>query len=119
MWKGIHKVTTHILTALIKEFEPLREGEESVEEIENRLQRKKAKIHHNAGPSSKDPNQSTDDTSSQPKITKKKNVGLELTNHMKEWCEDREKEFKQRELAKLSSEVQVMQNIKEHYAEEV
>ncbi len=107
------------LDRIDKEFGPLSEGEESVEETENRPRAKKAKIHHNAGPSSKDPHQSTDDTPSQSKSTKKKNVGLELANQMKEWREYREKEFEQRELAKLSPEAQIMRNIQEHYAKEV
>lgn len=102
-----------------KEFGPFSEGEESVEETENRPRTKKAKIHHNAGSSSKDQHQSTDDISSQTKSTKKKNVGLELANQMKKWREHREKEFEQRELAKLSPEAQVMRNIQEHYSEEV
>lgn len=102
-----------------KDFGPLSEEEESVEETDNRPQTKKAKVHHNTGSLSKDPNQSTDDTSSPPKITKKKNVGLELANQMKEWREHCEKEFEQRELAKLSPEAQVIRNIQEHYAEEV
>ena len=38
---------------------------------------------------------------------------------MKEWREHREKEFEQRELAKLSPEAQAIRNIQEHYAEEV
>lgn len=38
---------------------------------------------------------------------------------MKEWRKHREKEYEQRELAKLSAEVQVMQSIQEHYAKEV
>ena len=107
------------LERIDKEFGPLSEEEESVEETENRPRAKKAKIHHNAGPSSKDQHQSTDDTSSQTKSTKKKNVGLELANQMKEWREHREKEFEQRELAKLSPEAQVMRNIQEHYSKEV
>ena len=38
---------------------------------------------------------------------------------MREWREHRKKEYEQRELAKLSPEVQVMRSIQEHYAEEV
>lgn len=38
---------------------------------------------------------------------------------MKEWCKHCEKEYEQRELAKLSPEAQVMRNIQDNYMEEV
>lgn len=102
-----------------KEFGPLSEGEELVEETDNRPPTKKAKLHHNAGTLSKEPNQSGDETPPQSKITQKKSAGIELANQMKEWREYREKEYEQRELAKLCPEAQVMRMIQEHYAEEI
>lgn len=38
---------------------------------------------------------------------------------MREWREHCKKEYEQRELAKLHPKIQVMQNIQEHYVEEV
>lgn len=104
-----------------REFGPLSEGEgeDAIEETGNGRPTKKTKLHHSTGTLSKEANHSGDETSSQPKITKKKSAGLELANQMKEWREHREREYEQRELAKLSPEVQVMRNIQEHYAEEV
>ncbi len=104
-----------------KEFGPLSEGEgeDVIEETENSRPTKKAKLHHSPSTLSKEANYSGDETSPQPKITKKKSAGFELANQMREWREHREKEFEQRELAKLSPEVQVMRSIQEHYAEEV
>lgn len=48
------------LDCIDKKFEPLSERKEFVEVIKNRFQTKKAKIHHNISPSSKDPHQSID-----------------------------------------------------------
>lgn len=101
-----------------KEFGPLIEGEEPVEETDNRPPTKKAKLHHSASTLSKELNHSRDEASAQLKITKKKGAGLKLVSQIKEWRKHREKEYEQRELAKLSSEVQVMQSIQKHYAEE-
>lgn len=82
------------LDCIDKKFEPLSEREEFVEIIKNRPQTKKAKIHHNISPSSKDPHQSTDNTLSKLiKNTKKNNTGLKLTNQIKEWCKHCEKPF--------------------------
>lgn len=101
------------------EFGLLSGGDELIEETDNRPPTKKAKLHHSAGTLSKDPDRSGDETHPQSKITKKKSACLELADLMKEWRKLREKEYEQRELAKLSPEARVMRNIQENYAEEV
>lgn len=100
-------------------FVPLSEGEELVRKTDNGPPTKKTKLHHNADTSSKELCQSGDETPSQPKIIKKKSAGFEFANQMKKWHGHREMECGQRELAKLSPEAQVMQNIQDNYAEEV
>lgn len=57
-----------------KEFGPLSEGEgeETIEKTNIRPPTKKAKLHHSAGILSKELNQSGDEGSSQPQISKKK-----------------------------------------------
>lgn len=101
------------------EFGPLSEGEEPVRITDNGPPTKKVKLHHNADTLSKEPCQSGDETPSQPRIIKKKSAGFTLANQMKKWREHREKEYEQRELAKLSLEAQVIRSIQDNYAEEV
>ena len=78
-----------------REFGPLneREGEDAIKETNNRRPAKKTKLYQSTGTLSKEANHSGDETSSQPKIIKKKSAGLELANQMKEWRKHYEREY--------------------------
>lgn len=108
------------LGSIGNEFGLLSEGEELFEESDTRPPTKKAKLYHSVVTLSKDLNQFGDETHNpQAKINEKKSTCLELAGLMNEWRKLREKEYEQRELAKLCPEARVMRNIRENYAEEV
>lgn len=101
------------------EFGPLNEEEEISTGNDNGPPLKRIKLSRDALSKQGSSERNSADEMPSDKAKRKQSAGLELAYEMKRWKEHRENEFKQRELARLIPEAQVVRKIKECYANKI